>query len=120
MLMTKGVDLSTSSLVSAGKKCIINEIGNKNVDGAKVGTKKAKSKSQDKSKSKNLVNSFLAKSQAFAQGFGLGFITLEAKQVFTKLRQDFIKVPIFHYFDSDYHIWIEINKSNYSISGVLS
>ena len=49
-----------------------------------------------------------------------GFLTLEAKLAFTKLRQAFVKTPIFHYFDSECHIRIETDASGYAISEILS
>ena len=52
--------------------------------------------------------------------FELEFFTFKARLVFTKLRQIFIKALIFHYFDSECHIQIKTNKSNYVISRVLS
>ena len=48
------------------------------------------------------------------------FLTLKAKLAFTKLRQAFLKAPIFYYFDSEHHIRIETDASDYAISGVLS
>ena len=98
----------------------INEVGNSKVDGVKVSVKTSKSKSQDKSSSKNLVKSFLDKSQASAQGFRSGFLTPGASQFFTRLRQAFIELSRFHYFDPDCHIWIETDISDYAISRVFN
>lgn len=49
-----------------------------------------------------------------------GFLILEARLTFTKLRQAFIKALIFYYFDSKYHIRIKINISRYTIGRILS
>ena len=43
------------------------------------------------------------------------FFTLEAKQVFTKLRQAFIKASILNHFDLKCHIQIEIDVLSYII-----
>ena len=86
--------------------------------GAKVDAKTAKSKSESKSKGKNLVKFFSVKYKVF--GSRLGFLTPGARQAFTKLRQAFIKVSIFHYFDLDCHIKMETDISDYVISGVFS
>ena len=37
------------------------------------------------------------------------FLTFDAKEAFNQLRQAFIKVPIFQYFDLECYIWIETN-----------
>ena len=49
-----------------------------------------------------------------------GFFIFKATLAFTKLRQVFIKAPIFHYFDSKCHIWIKTNVSKYVINRILS
>ena len=48
------------------------------------------------------------------------FLTTNAKKAFNHLRLGFIKAPILRYFDSESHIWIEIDASGYAIGGVLS
>ena len=50
----------------------------------------------------------------------LVFHTSKARLAFTKLRQIFVKAPIFYYFDPECHIWIETNVSGYVISRILS
>ena len=50
---------------------------------------------------------------------GSDFLTLGAKLAFTKLRQAFLKAPIFYHFNPEYHIRIETNVSDYAIGGVL-
>ena len=48
-----------------------------------------------------------------------GYLTSEAKEVFTQLRQVFTKASILQHFDPEYHIQIETDASGYAISGVL-
>ena len=50
----------------------------------------------------------------------LEFFTLTARLAFTKLKQAFVKILIFHHFDLKYHIWIKINILGYAIGEVLS
>ena len=68
------------------------------------------------SKFKNLFKK-LSKSK---KTMGSDFISPKVKLAFTELRQTFFKAPILHHFDPRRHIWIEINASGYTISGVLS
>ena len=49
-----------------------------------------------------------------------GYLTPNAKRVFTQLRQAFTKAPILQNFDPEYHIQIETDVSGYAISEVLS
>lgn len=73
------------------------------------------------SKFKNRIRLSLAKSQLLIQlSFGLGFLTSRARLTLAKLRQAFIKVPIFYHFDSEYYIRVKINTSGYIFSEVLS
>ena len=51
---------------------------------------------------------------------GTGYLNLGAKQAFIQLRQAFTKAPILWHFDSECHIWIEIDMSSYATGGVLS
>lgn len=44
-----------------------------------------------------------------------GFFTPEAKLVFAKCKQAFIKAPIFHYFDLECYIHGETNVLSYGI-----
>ena len=85
---------------------------NNEVDGNKVEDDEVRTKVQKSSKSKNL-----SKSKKTVE---LDFLTPGAKLVFTKLRQAFFKAPIFHHFDPEYHIRIEMDASGYAISGVFS
>ena len=50
----------------------------------------------------------------------LGFLTSGARKAFTKLRQAFIKAPIFHHFNPERYIWVETDASGYAIGGVFS
>ena len=48
------------------------------------------------------------------------FLTPNARQAFTQLRQAFTKAPILRHFDPECHICIETDASGYAIGGVLS
>ena len=50
----------------------------------------------------------------------LDYLTLGAKQAFTKLRQVFLKALILYHFNPEHHIRIEMDASGYAIGGVLS
>ena len=50
----------------------------------------------------------------------LSFLTPNARQVFTQLRQMFTEALIFQHFDTEYHIQIETNAFSYAICGVFS
>ena len=49
-----------------------------------------------------------------------GYLTLDAKQAFTQLRQAFTEVPILQHFDPKCHIQIKTDGSGYIIGKVLS
>ena len=49
-----------------------------------------------------------------------GFLTFNARQVFSQLKQVFIKASILRHFDTKHHIRIDSDASGYAISGVLS
>ena len=49
-----------------------------------------------------------------------GYLTANAKQAFTQLRQAFTKALILQHFDPKYHIRIENDVSDYAIGRVLS
>ena len=49
-----------------------------------------------------------------------GYLTPDAKQAFTQLRQAFTKATILQHFDPEYHIRIKTDASSYAIGGVLS
>lgn len=44
----------------------------------------------------------------------------ETRLTFIKLRQAFVKAPIFWLFNLQYYIWIETNKSGYAIGEIFS
>lgn len=47
------------------------------------------------------------------------FLILEAWIAFTSLKKTFTKVLILHYFDSEYHIYIEIEACGFSIGEMI-
>ena len=49
----------------------------------------------------------------------LDFFTNKTRLTFTKLRQVFVKAPIFYHFDLKRYIQIEMNALGYAIGGVL-
>ena len=51
---------------------------------------------------------------------GPSFLTPNTRMAFNCLRLAFTKAPILWHFDSECHIWIETNTSNYAIGGMLS
>ena len=75
------------------------------VDGNEVGDDEVETKVQKLSKSKKTES---------------GFLTPETRKAFTKLRQAFIKAPIFYHFDPERHIRVETDISGYAIGGVFS
>ena len=99
---------------SNGARCDGSEskIDDSKVDDDEVRDNEVRKKVQKLSKSKNL-----SKSKKIV---GLDFLTPRAKLTFTKLRQAFVKAPIFHYFDLERRIQIEIEALGYAIGGVLS
>ena len=50
----------------------------------------------------------------------MGYLTIEARLAFTKLRKMFFKAPILRHFDPEWHIQIKTDASGYAIGGVLS
>lgn len=79
--------------ISIGKDSIVDGINNGDSKVSRV-------------KFKNIVIlDFLAKFILLVHmSSGMGFLTLKAKLVFTKLRQIFIKVSIFYHFNLKYYI----------------
>ena len=51
---------------------------------------------------------------------GSDFLILGAKLAFNKLKQAFVKTPIFHHFNPELHIRVETDVSGYAIGGVFS
>ena len=66
-------------------------------------------------KSEILVNSTIATNTDT-----MGYLTSKAREVFTQLRQPFIKAPILRYFDLKYYIRIETNTSGFAIGRIFS
>ena len=96
-----GVSSDSKARVDRGKPDG-NEINNSEVDGDEIGENEVKKKSQKTSKSKNLFkfkNFFQSKTTV-----GSDFFTHRARLAFAKLRQMFVKVPIFYHFDPEGHI----------------
>ena len=50
----------------------------------------------------------------------IGYLTSDARQAFTQLRQAFTKVLILQHFDPECYIWIETDALGYTIDGILS
>ena len=50
----------------------------------------------------------------------IDYLTPNARQALTQLKQAFTKAPILRHFDLECHIWIETDVSGYAISGILS
>ena len=68
-------------------------------------------------KSKNIKSEIQTRLGATEE---LTFLTSNAREAFNQLKQVFTKAPILWYFNSEYHIRIEINTSGYAIERVLS
>ena len=79
----------------------VNKLDESMIDGDKVDSDEIENDEVEKkvkrlSKSKNLSKS--------KKTVGLDFLTFKDRLAFTKLRQTFIKAPIFHYFDLEHYI----------------
>ena len=48
------------------------------------------------------------------------FLTLDARQTFTQLRQALIRAPILRHFDPECYIQVKTDTSSYTIDGILS
>ena len=121
MLKTTGSTRSAAKLKKTKTK-----VGNDNiVGGGKVTNQTSFIKRKNKAKMakfKNLIKiknyDILFNSKNIIAG--QGFFIPEARLAFTKIRQALVKALILHYFDSKYHIWIEIYISRYAISKILN
>lgn len=71
-------------------------------------------------KSKNMLRSnFLAKFKLLTKFISkLNFFILQARLLFDKLRQMFIEIIIFYYFDFEYSTYIKSDIFSYAIDGV--
>ena len=101
--------------------------GNSVVGDGMVGGGKATNSTKRKNQAKITKFKILVKSKGhdFPPNFRnrkaeTGFLTPEARLVFTQLRQVFVKTPILLHFDPESHIRIETDASGYAIGGVLS
>lgn len=90
-----------------------SEMCNSKVDSGEVKDNEVEKKSQKTSKSKKLSKS--KKTIGF-----LDFFILGIRLVFIKLRQTFVKTPIFHHFDPKCYILVKTNILNYAISEIFS
>ena len=102
-----GVRVDGSSRVGHDRRR--SRIDDSEVDGNEIGDNKVRKKVQ---KCKNLSKS--------KKVIGLDFLTPGARLAFIKLRQAFVKAPIFHHFDPEHYIRIVTNRSGYTIGGVFS
>lgn len=103
-------------MVFISKNNIIDNLNNGDI-------KICKAKSWAKlTKFKNMVKpDLLTKSKLLVKSnFKLDFFIFKTWLTFDKLRQIFIKKPIFHFFNSKYYIKIQIDISSYTISKVFS
>ena len=95
---------------------MINVVGGGEVTNPTKGKNPAKT-----TKSKILVKS---KNHDFPKSrpeeAGTGFFTPKARLAFTRLRQAFVKAPIFYYFNPENHIRIETDALGYAIGSILS
>ena len=48
------------------------------------------------------------------------FLTLDARQAFTQLRQAFTEAPILQHFDPEHHIRIKTDAPDHAMGGILS
>lgn len=120
MLNTLGLTTPnfSANLILVSRDNVINEVSGNSKVGAKIISTSGKNHNPKTTNSKFFIkpnHDFSSK-----KGFRSGFFTLKARLAFTKWRQMFVKVLILNYFDKNYHIWIEIDRSNYVMSGVLS
>ena len=97
---------------SDGSELNGSEIDGGEVNGSEVGDNEVGKKVQKMSKSKSLSK--------FKKIIRSDFLTPKTRLAFTKLRQAFVKAPIFHYFDLKRYIRVEMNASGYAISRVFS
>ena len=70
--------------------------------------------------SKSMMGDDETSNEKLSTSKNLAFLTANAKQTFTQLRQAFIEAPILSHFDLERHIGIETDASGYIIGGVLS
>ena len=107
------VDSDSSPKRDGRYKLDRSKIGGNKVDGGEGGDNKVEKKGQKIFKSKNLFKS--KKTVKFSD-----FFTSGARLAFTKLTQAFVIASILQHFDSECHIWIEMDISGYIIGKVLN
>ena len=108
-----GVEIGGSKARRGGCEIDGREIDDVEVDGVEVEIDEIGKKVQKFSKSKNS-----SKSKKTVRSSDI--LIPEAKLVFIKLRQVFLKASILYYFDPEHHIWIETDELGYAIVGVPS
>ena len=96
-------------------RCNRDEFNRNMINDAKVNGGKVRDDEVEKKSQKTLKN--LSKSKKTG---GSDFLIFGARLAFTKLRQTFVKAPIFHHFEPEYHIRVGTDESGYAIGGVLS
>ena len=126
---------SASSKNNNSKPTFKKNDGNGEVDrfgdnGMEHAKKLGKSKGEKLAKSQKLSKSKGEKSKKTAKSrnspnFGAtesrpSFLTPEARAAFNRLRLAFIRAPIFRYFNSECHIWIETDTLGYAIDDMLN
>ncbi len=113
--------LKTTSVVGPAKK---PEQGSQGIQMEDQGEKEPAQKScrgQKTAKSKKWIRAKKAEvSRAKNLGQSGSFLTADARKAFTELRQAFLEAPILNHFDSERHIRIETDNSDYAMGGVLS
>lgn len=62
---------------------------------------------------------FFKSIEHYPEAFESGFLTLEARLIFIKMRETFVEALILYYLNSEYHIQIENNVFSYMIGGVF-
>ena len=99
ILRTSSVTKSSKNLLLSIDVAEIDEVGGGGSDRQDKMVKRSPSKNSNKA---------------------MGYLTPNARQVFTQLRQTFTKAPILQHFDLECHIQIETDPSGYAVEGVLN
>ena len=103
-----GVKVGDNSRV----ECDRSEFDRDEIDSGEISDNKVGKKVQKMFKSKNLSKS--------KKTIGSDFFTLEARLIFTNLRQAFFKTQILYHFDPEYCIRIETDAFGYTIDSILN
>ena len=107
-----GVRVGDSKAGHDGNRLNGSEVDNNEVDYGKIGDNEVEKKSWKIFKSKNLSKS--------KKTGGSDFLIRRAGLASPKLRQAFVKAPIFHHLDPECSIRIETDASVYVIGGVFN